>query len=137
VSQSDTPAAVLDTNVFVAAGFNPASHAARLLDAIRDGRLRMVWSQATRGEIERMLRRIPRLSWSSVAELFRAEDRHPGDTHPERFDYVPDPADRYFAALADAADVPLVTSDAHLLSGRGRARTPILTAGEFARERGL
>jgi len=33
---------VLDTNVFVAAGFNPGSHSARLVEAVHDGRLRMV-----------------------------------------------------------------------------------------------
>jgi uncharacterized protein len=43
-----TPRVVLDTNVFVGAGFNPRSHSALLLDAVRDGRLRMVWDDAIR-----------------------------------------------------------------------------------------
>ena len=34
---------MLDTNVFVAAGFNPGSHSAWLVEAVRDGRLRMIW----------------------------------------------------------------------------------------------
>ena len=42
---------VLDTNVFVAAGFNRGSHSAWLVEAVRDGRLRMVWDNATRAEI--------------------------------------------------------------------------------------
>jgi ATP-binding cassette subfamily B protein/subfamily B ATP-binding cassette protein MsbA len=42
---------VLDTNVFVAAGFNPGSHSA-LVAAVRDGRLRLVWDDATHTEIE-------------------------------------------------------------------------------------
>ena len=41
---------VLDTNVFVAAGFNPGSHSARLVEAVRDRRLRMIWDEATREE---------------------------------------------------------------------------------------
>jgi predicted nucleic acid-binding protein len=45
------PHVVLDTNVFVGAGFNPRSHSALLLDAVRDGRLRMVWDDATHKEI--------------------------------------------------------------------------------------
>jgi predicted nucleic acid-binding protein len=106
-----TPQVVLDTNVFVGAGFNPRSHSALLLDAVRDGRLRMIWDDATHEEIEHVLRRIPRLSWGAVAELIRDEDRFEGATHPDQFDYVLDPTDRKFAALADAANVPLVTSD--------------------------
>ncbi len=41
---------VLDTNVFVAAGFNPGSHSARIVEAVRNGRLRMVWDNATQAE---------------------------------------------------------------------------------------
>jgi predicted nucleic acid-binding protein len=61
---------VLDTNVFVAAGFNPSSHSACLVEAVRDGRLRMVWNNATRAEIEHVMRRIPRLSRTRIADLF-------------------------------------------------------------------
>jgi predicted nucleic acid-binding protein len=128
------PHVVLDTNVFVGAGFNPRSHSAQLLDAVRDGRLRMVWDDATHEEVEHVLRRIPRLSWGAVAELFREQDRFDGETHPDRFGYVPDPTDRKFAALADAANVPLVTSDRGLLNTRGQAPFPILKPSEFALE---
>jgi len=124
---------VLDTNVFVAAGFNPRSHSARLLEAVRDGRLRMIWDRATRDETEHILRQIPPLSWSSIAGLFREENRFRGETHPREFGYVPDPDDRKFAALADAARVPLVTSDVGLLNGRTQAATPILKPSEFVR----
>ena len=127
-------AAILDTNVFVAAGFNPSSRSARIVDAVRAGRLRMVWNDATRREIERVLSRIPPLRGEDVSELFRDEDRYTGETHPEQFDYVPDPADRPFAALADATGWPLVTADEHLLAGRARARAPILTSREFVRQ---
>src|SRR6266536_2887956 len=41
---------VLDMNVFVAAGFNPGSHSARIVEAVRNGRLRMVWDNATQAE---------------------------------------------------------------------------------------
>jgi predicted nucleic acid-binding protein len=125
------PQVVLDTNVFVGAGFNPRSHSARLIDAVRDGRLHIVWDDATREEIEHVLRRIPRLSWSAVAGLFRDQDRFDGDTHPDQFEYVLDPADRKFAAIAAAASVPLVTSDRGLLNARGRAPFPILKPSEF------
>jgi predicted nucleic acid-binding protein len=125
------PAIILDTNVFVGAGFNPKSHSARLVDAVRNGHLRLVWNEPTRRETERILRQIPRLAWAQFAPLFREEDQFQGETHPEEFDYVPDPADRKFAALADASTVPLVTSDMDLLQGRERASVPILTPAEF------
>src|SRR2546425_7311092 len=69
-------AAILDTNVFVAAGFKPSSRSARIVDAVRAGRLRMVWNDATRREIERVLSRIPPLRGEDVSELFRDEDRY-------------------------------------------------------------
>jgi len=124
---------VLDTNVFVAAGFNPRSHSARLLDAVRLGRLRMVWDSSTQEEVEHVLRQIPRLSWTSVAALFRAEDKFEGTTQPQKFSFVPDPADRKFAALADAARVPLVTSDRGLLMAASQMKIPVLKPGEFRR----
>lgn len=123
---------VLDTNVFVAAGFNPGSHSARLVEAVRDGRLRMVWDDATREETEHVMRQIPPLSWTRIADLFRAEDRFGGSTHPEAYGFVPDPADRKFAALAEAVQAPLVTSDAGLLNVRARMSVRVLKPSEFA-----
>ena len=124
-------AVVLDTNVFVAAGFDPSSSSARLLAAVRKGRLQLVWNDATREETARILRRIPRLSWDTVAPLFRAPDRFAGATCPAAFDCVPDPADRKFAALAHAADVVLVTSDRGLLRSAGCAGITVVTPSAF------
>ena len=73
-----------------------------------------------------------RLSWTRIADLFRAEDRFGGSTHPEAFGFVPDPADRKFAALADAVQAPLVTSDAGLLNAGGQMAVPVLKPSEFA-----
>ncbi len=127
---------VLDTNVFVAAGFNPGSHSARLVEAVRDGRLRMAWDDATRAEVEHVMRHIPRLSWTRIADLFRSEDRFGASTHPEAFGFVPDPADRKFAALADAVQAPLVTSDAGLLNASRQMAVPVLKPSEFSRRYG-
>jgi predicted nucleic acid-binding protein len=93
----------------------------------------MVWDDATRAEIERVMRQIPRLSWTHIADLFRVEDRFGGSTHPDEFGFVPDPADRKFAALADAVQAPLVTSDAGLLNARSLMAVPVLKPSEFAR----
>ncbi len=122
---------VLDTNLFVAAGFNPRSRSARILGEVARGTLAMAWNDGTRREIRAVLSQIPRLSWEQWADLFRAEQRYLGETHPERFSVVPDPDDRKFAALAAATGATLVSNDAHLLTGRDEYDFPILSPGEF------
>ncbi len=124
---------ILDTNVFVAAGFNRQSASARIVERVRGGHLRMVWNEQTRRETQKILSRIPPLSWSGMAELFREEDRYDGETAPERFDYIPDADDRKFAALAEASGAVLITNDAHLLENRERAGLRILTPEEYCR----
>jgi predicted nucleic acid-binding protein len=128
---------VLDTNILVGAGFNPRSDSARLVDAVREGRLRMIWNDATRGEAEHILRRIPPLSWESFATLFRESDRFQGTASPDEFDYVDDPADRKFAALATAANVLLVTNDARLLEALAGSGGRALRPGDFVRRCGV
>ncbi len=127
---------ILDTNVFVAAGFNSGSASARIVEQVRAGGLRMVWNEQTRAETQRIVSRIPPLSWNSMAGLFREEDRWQGETAPERFDYIPDASDRKFAALAEASGAVLITNDAHLLDHRERAGLPILTPEEYRRRQG-
>ena len=122
---------VLDTNLFVAAGFNPRSRSARILGEVARGALAMAWNDGTRGEIRAVLSQIPRLSWEQWAGLFREEHRYRGETHPEQFSLVPDPDDRKFAALAAATGATLVSNDAHLLDGRDEYDFPILSPGEF------
>ena len=122
---------VLDTNLFVAAGFNPRSRSARILDEVARGALAMAWNEGTRGEIRAVLVQIPRLSWERWEGLFREEYHYRGETHPEQFALVPDPDDRKFAALAAAAGATLVSNDAHLLAGRDEHDFPILSPGEF------
>jgi uncharacterized protein len=122
---------VLDTNVFVAAGFNPGSHAARILDAVKAGQLRMVWNEATRREILHILRRIPPLAKHAVDDLFRPQDEYKSATYPEHFEIVPDPDDRKFAALAHAAGAILISRDDHLLQQREHLGITVLTAQEY------
>jgi predicted nucleic acid-binding protein len=130
------PAVILDTNVFVAAAFNKGSASARIIDQVRSGQLRMIWNNQTRRETQRILSKIPRVSWNSVAELFREGDRYEGETFPEKFDYIPDPDDRKFAALAQATGAVLITNDDHLLSNPHRAGLEILTPREFLDQQG-
>jgi putative PIN family toxin of toxin-antitoxin system len=122
---------VLDTNVIVAAGFQPGGAAGRLLDAIREGALRLVWDDATRRETERTVRRIPPLARMPIEELYRPEDRYEGVTDPAAFAFVEDPDDRKFLALAAASGAVLITLDEHLLGVREQTGVRILTPREF------
>ena len=122
---------VLDTNVFVAAGFNPRSASAKIVDAVKQGQVRMVWNDATRGEIERIMQQIPPLRTHAVSDLFRPEDRHTAATHPERFAFIPDSDDRKFAALAHAAGAALISNDDHLLCHGGHMDLTVLTPRAF------
>ena len=126
---------VIDTNVFVAAGFNPRSAAARILSGVREGRFQLIWNEPTRRETEMILRRIPHLDWERVADLFQPETEFTGSVDPEGFVFVPDSEDRKFAALSVAAQAPLVTNDNHLLSHQNDIGVDVLTPRAFlARE---
>lgn len=131
---------VLDTNVFVAAGFSPESASGRIVEAVRQGRLMLVWNAATRRETERIVRKIPPLRHHPVHELFAAGYEFTGAVDAAPFTAIEDPDDRKFAALAAAADVDLVSQDDHLLSVAGcwPGRLRISSPAAFARrlERG-
>jgi len=122
---------VLDTNVFVAASFRPRSGSARILDRVRRGDLPMVWSEATRRETRRILRKIPPLAWDAVADLFRDEDGLDGEPDAGDLDHIPDPTDRKFAAVARAAGAVLVSADHDLLGSRDSGEVTILSPAEF------
>lgn len=125
---------VLDTNVFVAAGFNERSASARLVEAVSNGELDLIWDEETRREIEHVVRKIPRLKNSVLDGLFRDEHRFDGETHPEAYGQVPDPADRKFAALGAAADAILITQDDHLLGERDSLDVEVLRPSEAAEQ---
>ncbi len=122
---------ILDTNVFVAAGFKPKSAAAWVIEQVRTKRLRMAWHDQTRRETTHILRKIPPLSWADVEQLFREEDRFPGELAIETFSHISDYDDRKYAALADATGAMLLTNDSDLLEHRDSTRIAILTPAEF------
>lgn len=122
---------VLDTNVFVAAGFHPSSASARIVDDVRRGRLHMVWNGATRREIEHIMHRIPPLREYDLTDIFLPTQRFNGATEPALFAHVPDPDDRVFAGLAHAAGALLISSDEHLLGASDGVLLTVLTPGGF------
>ena len=108
--------AIFDTNVFVGAAFNRRSASARLIEAVREGRIEMIWCEATRAETCRILTKIPPISWEAVEDVFLAAHEAPVVVDLADVAFVTDPEDRKFAALSLAEACPIVTSDDDLLS---------------------
>jgi predicted nucleic acid-binding protein len=130
VSDEDTPRVVLDTNVFVAAGFNKGSHSAEIIRRIEKGEWTLVWSEETRRETFAVLEQIPPLDADQFGALFQAHGRYTGETDADAYDAVPDADDRKFAALAAAADAILVSNDDDLIGVRNRLDVETLTPTE-------
>ncbi len=82
----------------------------RLFEGVREGRFRLIWNEPTRRETEIIVRRIPRLDWASIADLFQPEAEFAGPVDLEAFTAISDPDDRKFAALSAAVNVPLITN---------------------------
>jgi uncharacterized protein len=118
---------VLDSNVFVAAGFNPQSSSAQLVAWIRAQRLRLMWHASTLEETRYQLKKIPPLSWEPFAALFERRNEFHGELALARYDFIADEDDRKFAALAEAVDAVLVSNDDHLLAVADRLSVPVLT----------
>ena len=131
-SQSEV---VLDTSILVAAGFNPRSASARIIEEVRAGRLSLMWNEDIRRESRVVVEQIPPLSWDRFAGLFGEGGHYAGQVHPERVDHVSDPDDRKFAALAGAVDAVLVTNDDDLLGTQEGRDVLILTPDEFLERR--
>ena len=131
------PAVVLDTNVFIAAAFKPRSDSGRLVDAVRNGTLRLVWNEATRRETEALLREIPPISWEAVAGLFEDGKRWSSDLAAKAVSSVTDPEDRKFAALAASTQATLLSLDQHLLGAALDDVCVVLTPSEFLDRLGM
>ncbi len=129
-------AIVLDTNILVAAGFNPHSSAARIVQAVRTGDMQLVWHPRTHAEAKKIIRQIPSLSWGRFEDLFTPDGKYEGAIVPEAYPMINDYDDRKFAALAAATGAILVSNDRHLLSVRERLPITVLSAQELAHHAG-
>ena len=131
------PPVILDTNVFVGAGFNPDSASAKILGAIADGELVLVWNEATRAETLAVLDNIPPLRDRDWSCFFDERDRWEGRIHRDHFQIVDDESDRKFAALAEATGVVLVSNDEDLLGPRAQLPVLVLRPSEFVERSGV
>lgn len=122
---------ILDTNIFVAAGFSPRSSSAKIIKAVRAGEYQLIWNQATKRETKAIISKIPPLSWERFSQLFKPKNEFTNKTYPQEFKQIKDPDDRKFAALASATKATIITNDDHLLTHKNTLHVKILTPGEL------
>lgn len=120
---------VLDTNVFVAAGFNTNSHSRQVLDKVESRRWRLVWNGATHSETRAVLEKIPPLEADELLHAFELHPEYTGPIDLSTADVVEDPSDRKFAALAAAAQAMLISLDDHLLAKADSLPVQVLRPG--------
>jgi predicted nucleic acid-binding protein len=106
-----SPVWVVDTNVLVSGLLRPSGPPAQILNAVRDGRIRLAYSAAILSEYAEVLRR-PRFAIPPpvVADLIEGIAGWPA-IEPGRGPRLPDPYDEPFLALAR------VTPDRILITG--------------------
>ena len=136
--------AILDTNVLVQAAISPKGASFQVLTAVREGRFRLSFTQATLDELLRILM-IPHIrarhAWSdeevrAFVEMLAAH----AEIFPGQFEVSPsvtrDVTDAKFLALAkDSSADYLVTQDRrHLLRLKRFHETRIVTPRQFLRE---
>ncbi|HEY8491617.1 MAG TPA: putative toxin-antitoxin system toxin component, PIN family [Dehalococcoidia bacterium] len=122
---------VVDSNVIVAAYFNPGSAAADVWQRARNGDLVLLWSAATRDEVLSVLEdvKVDPAFRSEVREAFRPEHR----VVPQRLAVIEeDPPDNDLLACAVYGGAhAVITSDRHLLDLRAYHQVRLVTAGDF------
>jgi putative PIN family toxin of toxin-antitoxin system len=123
---------IVDTNVFIAAAFNRRSSSAKIIQAIRDGALQLIWDEKTKAEARKLLDQIPRTKWEDFAGLFQETNKHVTKVPPEAFAHtIKDPDDRKFAALAQDSGAMIVTNDDDLLGTKDETALSVVTPREF------
>jgi putative PIN family toxin of toxin-antitoxin system len=125
---------VMDTNVFIAARWNPRSTSARLLRLCAEGELQACYTRSMRAELALILRnvRAPQEFREFVEKVFAAGRLI---TQAPRVSIVKeDPDDNKYLACAIAADAAIVTSDRHLLQMDGWRGVRVMSPRGFAQD---
>jgi hypothetical protein len=123
---------VMDTNVFIAARWNPRSTSARLLRLCAEGELQACYTRDMRAELNLILRsvRAPQEFREFVERVFAAGRLI---TRAPRLSIVKeDPDDNKYLACAIAADAAVVTSDRHLLQMDGWRGVRVMSPRKFS-----
>jgi len=125
---------VMDTNVFIAARWNPRSTSARLLAFCEEGKLQACYTRSMRAELDLILRnvRAPQQFRQRVDKAFANGRLITGA--PRVTAVKEDPDDNKYLACALAADAAIVTSDRHLLQMDGWRGVRVMPPRDFAQD---
>jgi hypothetical protein len=125
---------VLDTNLFVAAYFNPGSASAQIIKLASKGKVQIVWTKKIRNEANLILRNV------SVAKKYDEliNKLFDGGIYLAKVpacDLVPeDQEDNKFLAVAIAGKADyIITSDRHMLKLGKIGKTKIVKPSQFLR----
>lgn len=127
------PIVVPDTNLFMAAYWNPRSASARLLAMAEEGAIRFAMSEAVEREVMFILSRVkPRAEYVARVRAVLAAALRVEPT--ERLQITEDPDDNKLLECAVAAHADyLATNDRHLLEVWRWEGTRIMPPGEVVR----
>ena len=122
---------VIDTNLLVAAAYNPKSASQRILNSIESGEFTMIVSPDIVREYESVLRQAVRMEAGRV-RVWKAIQQHESVTPVEAPRVTEDPSDDKFLAAAVAARADaIISSDKHLLDVHPHEGIPILRPTQF------
>jgi len=125
---------VADTNLWVAARYNPKSYSAKILNMVGEGRLALLWSKETKRELDRIMANVKAPSdYLDAVERLHSSGIDVGFT--EKLDVIEeDPEDNKILACAKAGGADfIVSNDVHLLSVKAFDGMKIVTPKEFMR----
>lgn len=124
---------VVDTNLFVAANYNPNSASAQIVNMIARRDLIFIWSEPIAKEIRKMLDNAQvKDKFKKKVESKMLRPEHCVEPHVRVKEVKEDPDDNKFleAALEGGADY-IITSDQHLLRLGSFQDIPIFTPSNF------
>lgn len=126
---------VLDTNIFVAANFNPRSASAQILRMANQRKIKILWSESIRRELEIILNNIK--AKTKIRRLISKilVEQNKLARLPKIKIITDDPEDNKFisCALAGRADF-IITNDIHLLKLKEFHNIRIVQPREFLKQ---
>lgn len=122
---------ILDTNLFVAAMFNKKCASAKIIQAVQDGHIQLIWSNPIKNETCMMVQRIAKAAGRSFDVNLLFKDSSKVTQLPSISRVSRDPDDDKFLACALAGNAEIIVSnDDDLLTLKSFQNIPIQKPSE-------
>ena len=124
---------VIDTNVFVASAYNPASASRQIVDAVERGEFQLILSSDVKREYDRILPRAIRMPGEigRIRTIIVAGSRVSPRANPPVTEDRED--DKFLAAALAGSAEAVITNDPHLLSADGYLGIRVLRPSSLLR----